>query len=483
MPSGRRRPPPSRSSTGASAGFLDAQKDLWREENVTETDGRLLYDLILKRGYTRASEIGTSTGHSGIWQAWALTKTGGSLITVEIEEFRHLLAAKNFKALRPRRGHRCPPGRRPQAHRGPAGAVRLHLRRRRQELGPQLFQGPPAQARAPAAVSRSTTSPASAICAASAISSNTSAASTPWRRRSRLRPAAGCPSASRRRPRLDPGPRRSWYSLVSPDEEAAMSDPDTRGTSAFFRERLLRGDRLVGTLLSLPSPELAEIASSAGFDWLFLDMEHGSLDPGDVVRMVQAARPPCALCRARPREPRDVGQEGPRHGRGRHHRPPRQQRRGGRPGGPLGRVSPEGGRSVGFSRANGYGARFQENVETANAETAVIAQVEHIDGVRAIGPILEVAGVDAVFIGPYDLSASLGKPGRIQDPDVREAIAAVMAAAARRKDRGRDTSPWTARLPSGPSRRATRSSARASISAFSPRRPRPIPGGVQPRNP
>jgi len=78
-------------------GFLDAQKNQWREENVTEADGRLLYDLILKRRYKRALEIGTSTGHSGIWQAWALTKTGGSLVTVEIEEFRHLSAAKNFK--------------------------------------------------------------------------------------------------------------------------------------------------------------------------------------------------------------------------------------------------------------------------------------------------------------------------------------------------------------------------------------------------
>ena len=78
--------------------FLASQKDQWREENVTEADGRFLYDLILKRGYTRALEIGTSTGHSGIWQAWALSKTGGSLITVEIEEFRHLLAVQNFKA-------------------------------------------------------------------------------------------------------------------------------------------------------------------------------------------------------------------------------------------------------------------------------------------------------------------------------------------------------------------------------------------------
>jgi len=78
--------------------FLESQKDQWREENVTETDGRFLYDLILKHRYTRALEIGTSTGRSGIWQAWALSKTGGSLVTVEIDEFRHLRAVQNFKA-------------------------------------------------------------------------------------------------------------------------------------------------------------------------------------------------------------------------------------------------------------------------------------------------------------------------------------------------------------------------------------------------
>ncbi|MBP7707399.1 MAG: class I SAM-dependent methyltransferase [Candidatus Aminicenantes bacterium] len=78
--------------------FLTAQKDQWRQENVTEADGRLLHDLILKKRYTRVLEIGTSTGHSGIWQAWALSKTGGRLVTVEIDEFRHLAASRNFKA-------------------------------------------------------------------------------------------------------------------------------------------------------------------------------------------------------------------------------------------------------------------------------------------------------------------------------------------------------------------------------------------------
>ncbi|HSQ79092.1 MAG TPA: class I SAM-dependent methyltransferase, partial [Candidatus Bathyarchaeia archaeon] len=90
--------PPSQSLDGRIQQFLDSQKGRWREENVTEGTGRLLYDTILKKGYTRALEIGTSTGHSGIWEAWALSKTGGSLITVEIEEFRHLAAVRNFKA-------------------------------------------------------------------------------------------------------------------------------------------------------------------------------------------------------------------------------------------------------------------------------------------------------------------------------------------------------------------------------------------------
>jgi caffeoyl-CoA O-methyltransferase len=95
---GQAAPAPSQSLDDRVREFLASQKDRWREENVTEADGKFLYDLILKRGYTRALEIGTSTGHSGIWQAWALSKTGGSLVTVEIEEFRHLAATRNFKA-------------------------------------------------------------------------------------------------------------------------------------------------------------------------------------------------------------------------------------------------------------------------------------------------------------------------------------------------------------------------------------------------
>jgi predicted O-methyltransferase YrrM len=56
----------------------------------------VLHSLIVKRGYTRALEIGTSTGHSGVWLAWALAKTGGRLITVEIDPQRHETARSNF---------------------------------------------------------------------------------------------------------------------------------------------------------------------------------------------------------------------------------------------------------------------------------------------------------------------------------------------------------------------------------------------------
>jgi caffeoyl-CoA O-methyltransferase len=77
--------------------FLDSHAGQWQDLNVPASDGKLLYDLITKGKYTRALEIGTSTGHSGIWIAWALSKTGGKLITIEIDEERHKQALANFK--------------------------------------------------------------------------------------------------------------------------------------------------------------------------------------------------------------------------------------------------------------------------------------------------------------------------------------------------------------------------------------------------
>lgn len=78
--------------------FLDSKAGEWRDLNVPAVDGQTLHDLIVKHKFTRALEIGTSTGHSGIWIAWALSKTGGRLITIDIDERRHKEAVANFDA-------------------------------------------------------------------------------------------------------------------------------------------------------------------------------------------------------------------------------------------------------------------------------------------------------------------------------------------------------------------------------------------------
>ncbi len=78
--------------------FLDTNYWGRGNMNVPAVDGQTLHDIIVKNGYTRALEIGTSTGHSGTWIAWALSKTGGKLITIDIDERRHNEALKNFEA-------------------------------------------------------------------------------------------------------------------------------------------------------------------------------------------------------------------------------------------------------------------------------------------------------------------------------------------------------------------------------------------------
>jgi caffeoyl-CoA O-methyltransferase len=77
--------------------YLDSHLRQWHDANVPYVDGKLLYDIIVSNNYKNALEIGTSTGHSGIWIAWALSKTGGKLITIEIDEGRYKQALQHFK--------------------------------------------------------------------------------------------------------------------------------------------------------------------------------------------------------------------------------------------------------------------------------------------------------------------------------------------------------------------------------------------------
>lgn len=77
--------------------FLEKRQGNWRDLNIPASDGKILYDLIIKNNYKNALEIGTSTGHSTIFIAWALSKTGGKVITIEVDEERHRQALANFK--------------------------------------------------------------------------------------------------------------------------------------------------------------------------------------------------------------------------------------------------------------------------------------------------------------------------------------------------------------------------------------------------
>jgi len=199
-----------------------------------------------------------------------------------------------------------------------------------------------------------------------------------------------------------------------------------------FRERLKSGERLIGTIVSLSAPESAEIMREAGFDWLFLDAEHGPLSAGDLQGLMQGAGPgmPCLVRlssgEASPiKQALDVGAAGIIAPMINTVEQAEEVVR-------LAKYPPMGERGVGLSRAHGYGLNFREYISSANEATAVVVQAEHITAVENIESITEVEGIDAVMVGPYDLSASMGRIGEVQHPEVRTAIDRVTEACLRK---------------------------------------------------
>ncbi|HMV32084.1 MAG TPA: aldolase/citrate lyase family protein [Gemmatimonadales bacterium] len=195
-----------------------------------------------------------------------------------------------------------------------------------------------------------------------------------------------------------------------------------------FRARLRRGERLCGTLLSIGAPEVADLLAGAGFDWIFLDAEHGALDPRGVLELLYAVadRTPClvrvpALEEDWIKRVLDAGAEGiivPQVGSARQaeaavrfaHHPP------------------QGARGLGTSRANRYAMDLPAYLREVGERVTVVVQAETSQAVSEIESIVRVPGVDAVFVGPFDLSASLGHPGEISHPDVERAIRRIRSA-------------------------------------------------------
>jgi 2-dehydro-3-deoxyglucarate aldolase len=182
----------------------------------------------------------------------------------------------------------------------------------------------------------------------------------------------------------------------------------------------------VGSWLQLADPALTEMMAGAGFDWLCIDLEHTTTSiaqAGEMIRIGTLAGAPM-LVRLSGHDPEQI----------------KRVLDAGAQGIIAPMVSsaaeaeriveaasypPQGTRGVGLARAQAYGTGFDEYLDGPATDIAVIAQIEHIDAVKNLGAILEVDGIDGFFVGPYDLSGSLGRPGDFDHPDVKSALEAV----------------------------------------------------------
>jgi 2-keto-3-deoxy-L-rhamnonate aldolase RhmA len=207
----------------------------------------------------------------------------------------------------------------------------------------------------------------------------------------------------------------------------AMDELST-GARRTLPEALRSGAPLLGVLVSVRSPEVAEALALTGVDWLFVDLEHSLIDVAAAQAILQAvAGRAFTVLRVVANAPEhfkralDTGCDGVMV-------PMVRTVAEARAAVLAARYPPLGERSVGIGRAHGYGLRFAAYTSEANARTALILQVEHIDAVEAIAELVAIKGVDAIFLGPYDLSGSMGLLGQVNHPKVVSAMDQVRAA-------------------------------------------------------
>lgn len=193
-------------------------------------------------------------------------------------------------------------------------------------------------------------------------------------------------------------------------------------------KRTLRGGGIsVGSWMSIGHVSIAEMLAAAGNDWVVIETEHTAIDNSETLRLIMAVEaggsvPLVRLASVDPVQAKavlDSGAAGVLV-------PMVNTRADAEVAVRSAKYPPLGFRGVGVARAQGYGARMDEYLRTANADTLVVVQIEHIDAVEAIDDILGVEGIDATFIGPYDLSSSMGLPGQLDHPDVVAAMRHVL---------------------------------------------------------
>ncbi|MGZ4032601.1 MAG: HpcH/HpaI aldolase family protein [Tumebacillaceae bacterium] len=194
-----------------------------------------------------------------------------------------------------------------------------------------------------------------------------------------------------------------------------------------MKERLQAGEMLYGTWVRIPHPVVVEVLGRSGLDFLHIDMEHAAIGTGEIDRLLLAAkttetpaivRVP-GLDEAMIGRALDLGAAGvivPKINSGDDAKRAIQ----------AARFHPLGLRGLGGAcRADGYGSMsFEQFASTANRSTLLALQIETKQAVERIDEILEISGeaVDVFYIGPADLSQSLGVPGQFDDPLLRETI-------------------------------------------------------------
>lgn len=184
-----------------------------------------------------------------------------------------------------------------------------------------------------------------------------------------------------------------------------------------IKNRLKRGEPTVGSWMQIPSTSVAEIMSRAGYDWVVVDLEHGHFSPQilpNIFRALQLGNTVpfarVAQCGQKDiKEALDAGARGiilPMVETGEQ----LQQSIA------WSFYPPRGVRGVGYSRANLFGKSFEPYLEESLKNTLIVAQIEHIRAVEALDEILQVEGLDAIMVGPYDLSGSISVTGRFEEP-------------------------------------------------------------------
>jgi len=184
-----------------------------------------------------------------------------------------------------------------------------------------------------------------------------------------------------------------------------------------IRKKLTEGNITIGTWQQIPNASISEILGQAGYDWVAVDMEHGSIsveqlpdlfraiELGDTLPLARIAQSHSKDCK----QALDAGAGGiiaPMIGSADQLKTIRD----------ACSWPPAGTRGVGFSRANLFGKYFEDYKEEAQSPL-LIAQIEHINAVDDLEEILQVKGLDAIIVGPYDLSASMGKTAEFDNQD------------------------------------------------------------------